>query len=182
MATDISMCSNALLLIGHDTISAFTDPGAGAKVASNLYTTTYENLLTLHRWRFASAKSSLSKLTATPLNEWTNAFSLPSGYLTAIKVYPNTDFEIYENKLYANTATIELDYIFKPDESRLPAYFVKLMEFHLATQFSIPVTDNSTKAEEYRNMYEDQLRRSKFVDSQARPNDAIVSSPFTEVR
>jgi len=56
------------------------------------------------------------------------------------------------------------------------------MEFHLATQFSIPVTDNSTKAEEYRTMYEDQLRRSKFVDSQARPNDAIVSSPFTEVR
>lgn len=182
MATDISMSSNALLLIGHGTIASFTEGGAGAEVASNLYTTTFENLLTLHRWRFATAKRDLNRLTSTPLNEWSYAFTLPSDYLIAIKVYPDVDYEIYENKLYANVTTVALDYIFKPDESRLPPYFVKLMEFHLAAQFAIPVTDNSTKAEEYRKMYEDQLRRAKFIDSQARPNAPIVDSPFIEVR
>ena len=182
MATDISMCSNALLLIGHSTISSFTDPGAGPEVAANLYDTTYENLLTQHRWRFATAKRQLSQLTSSPLNEWQYAYTLPADYLTGFRVYPSTDYEIYENKLYSNENEIAIDYIFKPDESRLPAYFVKLMEFHLAAQFAIPVTDNTAKAEEYRRMYEDQLRRAKFIDSQARPSDGFVDSPFLEVR
>lgn len=182
MATDISMCSNALLLIGHGTISSFTEGGAGAEVASNLYETTYENALTLHRWRFASGKAQLSQLVAAPLNEWTYAYQLPADYLAGIKVYPNTDFEIYEDKLYSNSNEVALDYVFKPDESKLPPYFVKLMEFHLAAQFAIPVTDNSTKSETYERKFMEQLKRAKFVDSQSRPNDPITSSPFTDVR
>ena len=182
MATDISMCSNALLLIGHSTISSFTDPGSGPVVASNLYETTYENMLTLHRWRFATSKAALSRLTATPLNEWDYAFTLPSDYLMMVRVYPDADYELYENKLFSNQQEVEIDYVFKPDESRLPPYFVKLMEFHLAAQFAIPITDNSTKAEEFRKMFEDQLRRAKYIDSQSRPGDAIVDSPFLESR
>ena len=182
MATDISMCSNALLLIGHGTIASFTEGGAGAEVASNLYTTTYENTLTLHRWRFASAKADLGQLTATPLNEWTYAYQLPSGYLTAIKLYPDSEYELYEDKLYANASTLAMDYLFKPDESKLPPYFVKLMEFGLAAQFAIPVTSNRSFSEIYGAFFEQQLRRAKFIDSQARPPSEIVDSPFTEIR
>ena len=182
MATSISMCSNALLLIGHGTISSFTEGSSGSKVASNLYGTTYENLLTLSRWRFAIAKRDLGRLTATPLNEWTYAFQLPSDYLVAIKVYPQSDYEIYEDKLYSNLTEVALDFVFKPDESRLPPWFVKMMEFALAAQFAIPITDNSAKAEAYRSQYEEQYKKARFIDAQARPNDTIVHSPFTEVR
>jgi hypothetical protein len=182
MATDISLCSNALLMIGHGTISSFTEGGAGATVAANLYTSSYESCLTMHRWRFASAKSQLSQLTAKPLNEWTYAYSLPSGYLLGIKVYPDVDYEIYEDKLYANASSVAFDYIFKPDESRLPAYFVKMMEYNLAAQFAIPVTSNKSTGELYMAMYESQLRRSKFLDSQSRPPSSITDSPFTEIR
>lgn len=182
MATDISICSNALLLIGHGTISSFTEGTAGATVASNLYPTTYESCLTMHRWRFASAKSQLSRFTATPLNEWTYAYSLPSGYLLGIKVYPDVDYEIYENKLYANANEVALDYVFKPSESRLPPYFVKMLEYLLAAQFSVPVTSNKSTGELYAAMYEAQLRRSKYLDSQSRPQASVVDSPFTEIR
>ena len=166
--TDVSICSNALLLIGHGTIASFTEGGAGAEVASNLYPTTYENILSLHRWRFASAKAQLSQLVADPLNEWTHAYQLPSGYLVAIKTYPDSDFEIYEDKLYS--------------EARLPAYFIKTLEFALAAQFAIPVTSNKSTGELYLSMYRDQLRKARYMDSQARPPSAIVDSPFTEVR
>jgi len=182
MATSISMCSNALLLIGHGTISSFTEGSAGSRVASNLYDTTYENLLTLSRWRFATAKRDLGRLVDTPLNEWTYAYQLPADYLVAIKVYPQSDYEIYEDKLYSNLTEVALDFVFKPDESMLPPWFVKTMEYALASQFAIPITDNSTKAEEYRVQYEAQYKKARFVDAQARPNDAIVHSPFTEVR
>ena len=182
MATNIQICSNALIMVGHGPIASFTDGGAGANTAAALYLTTYESLLSQHRWRFASAKATLNKLTATPQNEWSSAFQLPSNYIVAIGVHPRVDYEIYEDKLYSNVNSIDIDYIFKPDESKLPSYFQRLLEFSLAAIFAIPVTDNSTKAEEYRKMANDQLRKSRFTDSQARPSNAIVDSPLIEAR
>tara|TARA_Y100001963_G_C6535474_1_gene333086 strand:+ start:43 stop:594 length:552 start_codon:yes stop_codon:yes gene_type:complete len=182
MATDISMCSNALLMIGHGTISSFTEGGSGAEVASNLYQSTFESLLTTHRWRFASAKSQLSQLTDTPLNDYDYAYSLPSGYLAGIKAYPAVDYEIYEKLVYTNSNTIALDYIFKPTESSLPPYFVKTLEYDLASQFAIPVTGNRSLAEIYTIKFENQLKRAKNIDSQSRPQVGIVDAPFIEVR
>jgi hypothetical protein len=182
MATKISMCSNALLLIGHGTISSFTEGGAGALVASNLYDSSYENLLTLHRWRFASGKVSLSRLTATPLNEWDYAFQLPANYMLINRVIPQSDYEIFEDKIYSNQQTLDLDYVYKPAESELPAYFVKLVEYYLASQFSVPVTDNSTKGQLYDGMYQNQLRQAKFADASSRPPDAIASTPLWAAR
>jgi len=182
MATDIEICSNALNMVGHSSIASFTEGGAGAGIAKALYETTYKNLLSLHRWRFASAKETLGRLTATPINDWTYAFQLPSKYIMAIKIYPNVDYEIYEDKLYSDASALDLDYIFQTDEAALPGYFQRLIEFNLASLFSISVTDSSTKAEEYRRMFEDQLKRAKFIDSNARPADAIVSSPFIDAR
>ncbi len=182
MATDIEICSNALIMIGHGAIASFTDGGAGANTAAALYETTYESLLSQHRWRFAAAKITLSRVTSSPLNEWTYAYQLPANYIAGFGIHPRVDYEIYEDKLLSNMDTIDLDYIFKPDESKIPAHFQRLLEFSLASIFAIPVTDNSSKAAEYRKMYEDQLRRAKYIDSQARPSDAIIDSPLVDAR
>jgi len=182
MATSIEICSNALNLIGHGSIASFTEGGAGANIAAALYETTYKDLLSQHRWRFASAKATLSRLVATPANKWSYAFQLPADYIVAIYVYPNTDYEIYEDKLYSNMDALDLDYIFKPDESKMPAYFQRVLEFNLAAVFAVAITDNPSKSEEYRRMYDTQLRRARFTDAQARPPRAIVDSPFIDVR
>lgn len=182
MATSISICSNALLLIGHGTISSFTEGGSGAEVASNLYESSYENVLTMHRWRFASGKAALSRLTATPLNDFDYAFQLPANNLLVNRVFPDSDYEIFEDKIFSDQLTLEIDYVFKPDESKLPAYFVKLMEFHLASQFAVPVTDNSTKGKLYDDMFHSQLRRAKFADASSRPPDAIHDNQLMAAR
>ena len=72
--TSIDLASNALLLIGEETISSFTDDSTAALVAANLYELTFESLLTLHPWRFASTQVTLSRLTATPVSEWSYAY------------------------------------------------------------------------------------------------------------
>lgn len=182
MATDISMCSNALLLIGHGTINSFSDAGAGATAAANLYDTVYEDAITSYPWRFAIGKVSLSKLVATPLNEWTNAFQLPGDLLLTYRTYPRSDFEIYESKLYSDQDTIEIDYWFKPAETTLPPYFVKYMQYLLAAEFAISVTDNRTLAEVYDAKAQQQALIAQNRDSQGRTNNAIESAPFLEVR
>ena len=176
------MSSNALLRIGHNEINSFSDAGAGAKIASNIYNIIYENELTIHPWRFAIGKVALSQLVAAPLNEWERAYQLPGDLLTVIQVYPRTEFELYEDKLYANVDTVEIDYLFKPTETTLPPYFVKLMELRLASEFAVSVTHNRTLAETYKIMADEQFLLATNTDSRQRPNVAISSSPFTEVR
>ena len=182
MATSIEICSNALNLIGHGSIASFTDGGAGANIADALYETTYEDLLSQHRWRFASAKVTLAQLTATPVNTWDYAYQLPADYIIATTVYPNMDYEIYEDKLHTNSQTVDLDYVYKAPEAEMPAYFQRILEYLLASVFAIAITDNSNKAEEYRRMFDYNLRRARFTDSQSRPTKAIVDSPFIEAR
>ena len=171
--TSIDLASNALLLIGEETISSFTDDSTAALIAANLYELTYESLLTLHPWRFASTKSTLSRLTALPVNEWTYAYQLPTDFLVAQHIDDaNASYQIYGDKLFTNNTSVVLDYTFKPDESFLPAYFAELLEYRLAAVFAIPITESTTKGDYYSTLGERQLAKAKTIDSQMTPSSA----------
>lgn len=178
MASDVSMCSNAMLLIGHSAISALSE----SEHAEAFYLTTYEDLLTQHRWNFATTKVALSRLAAAPLNEYNYKYQLPVGFLLLDRTYPATNYKIFKDELHSNMTEVEIDYRFRVAEGFLPPYFVTLMEYNLAMKFAVPVTESEKKADTYRKMYNDQLRRAKFLDSQSAPVDDNQDQPFVQVR
>lgn len=169
--TAIDIASNALLLIGENTISSFTEDSTAALIASNLYQPALESVLTLHPWRFASNKAVLSRLTSTPINQWKYGYQLPTDFLVAQHVdHGNDNFQIYADKLYSNETSMILDYTYKPDEAFFPAYFTELLSLRLAAVFAIPITESSTKGDYYAALAEKQLSRAKTVDSQSTPS------------
>jgi len=179
MASDVSICSNALLLIGHSKISALSEN----EHAEAFYPTSYKSLLSKHRWHFATRKSvPLSRLTAAPQNEFDYAFQLPTDMLVLDRTYPSTNYKIFGDKLYSNNPTVEIDYRYQVAESDLPPYVVTVMEFLMASKFAIPVTANKTTAAEYREAYKDELRTAKFLDAQQAPADPISDNPLIDVR
>ncbi len=181
MATSaVNLASNALVLIGDSPISALTE----SIPANALYEQSYLSLLSIHRWRFATKKAQLARLVAAPQNEYSYQYQLPADLVYLIRPVGNNsqDYEVYEDKLYSNDATMYVDYIFRVDKSALPAYFVKVVEFFLAAQFAIPVTGNSTRFKEYSGLYEMQLKRAKYADSSQRPNDGFLHNPYGDVR
>jgi hypothetical protein len=178
----IQISSNALILLGHPPIASFDEPGAGPQAATNLYEQSYLNMLTIHRWRFATKKAQLSRLSEAPLNGYTYQFQLPSDLLYLIRKDIGTTYEIFGDKLHSNNATEEIDYLYRVNEDNLPPYFIKAFEFFMASQLAIPVVGNSTRADYYAGMYEMQLKRAKFADSTQRPQDSFSSSPYTQVR
>ena len=179
--SSISLASNALLLLGHETIASFDEGTAGATLAANLYETSYLSTLTIHRWRFATKKAQLARLVETPINEYNYAFQLPSDMLYLIKADVN-DYEIYENKLYCNSQDVYIDYIFRVNEDNLPPYFAKMFEFFLAAQFALSLTGDMEKGNYFSRMYLNELKRAKFADSTQRPQDSFSHSPYLEVR
>jgi hypothetical protein len=181
MASKIEISSNAMILIGASPISSFTE-GTEGLVANALYETTYTALLSSFRWRFASKQALLSRLVATPLNSYQYQYQLPTDLLVIIKTEYLDRYEIFGDKLYSDSPSLEIDYIYRVDETLLPAYFVKTLEFSLAAQFAIPITNNSQRAAVWSNAYETQLRMAKNTDSTQRPSSAIVDSPLTGIQ
>lgn len=182
LTSSISLSSNALILLGGNSISSFDDGSSEATIAANLYETTYLGLLTEHRWRFATKKASLAKLAAAPSNGYANAFQIPSDCIYFIKTEVAQDYEIYGTELHSNHNTVEADYIYRVDEDKLPPYFSSMIEFFLASKFAVPLTGDLNKADFYLKAYNNQLKKAKHADSTQRPVDTFRHNPYVDVR
>lgn len=79
--TDISICSNALLKIGAESITSFLDGTAEAEVAANLYPMIRDGLLASYPWSFAVGQKSLPRLAGVPLADYSYAYRLPNDFL-----------------------------------------------------------------------------------------------------
>jgi hypothetical protein len=179
----INLISKALILLGETPLQSLSDNRYGATVGANLFEVIYENELQSNRWRFATTKDSLSRLVAEPLNEWTYAYQLPmNDMLLPIGVYPKVPYEIYGTHLYTDAESVELDYMFKPDVSRCPAYFALLMTYALARDMVKPLTESDSGVRVMEAKYQMQRARAMYADAQGRPAKTIISSPFVEVR
>ena len=181
-SSDVSLASNALLLLGHRAIASFTESDSGAEVASNLFEHSYRAVLSSHRWRFATKQARLSRLTASPQSVYSYQFQLPSDMVYLIRAIGVENYEIYEEKLYSNSNDVSIEYIYDIDSSYLPSYYAKMFEFYLASQFAIPITGDIDKASYYAREYEKALVKAKFTDSSQRPNDAFSYNPYVDVR
>lgn len=180
--TKIGLISNALVLLGETPLESLSDNRYGATVGANLFEVIYENELQSHNWRFATDKALLAQDVATPLNEWQYSYQLPATLLNVIGVYPPTNYEIYARKIFADASSVEIDYLFKPEVTALPAHFALLLTYALARDMVKPITESDQGVQVFEAKYIRQRDRALFADSQGRPNRAIVHSPFTQVR
>lgn len=181
LTSSISIASNALLLLGSQPISSFDDGTTQATIAANLYEGSYLSMLTSHRWRFATKQTKLARLTAKPSNGYTSAFQIPSDCIYVIKT-STVDYEVYGSLIHANAEELFLEYTYKVDESKLPPYFTKTLEFFLAEQFAVSLAGSIDKGLYFGKMYENQLKKAKFADSSQRPPDSIYDSPYITER
>jgi len=181
ITSSISMASNALLLLGHEPISSFTDGTSGATIAANLYENSYLAILTSHRWRFATKTQELARLVETPLNGYNYAYQLPSDLLY-LQTVDSRIYNVYESKLYSNEIKVIADYTYRVDEDKLPSYFAKMMEFYLASQFALSLTGDMAKGDYFSKFYLHEIKRAKYADSTQQPQNLFVDNPYVEVR
>ena len=177
----VRLVSNALLLLGGQTISSFDDNSTGAVLGENLFDTTYKAMLQNHRWGFAKKTKALSRLSDTPNGDYQYAFLLPSDFLYLAKG-SSYKFDLVGDTIQTNDKEFELEYIASVSEDRLPEYFAKALEFNLASLFAIPLTGDIDKSNYYSKVFIDQLRKAKAADSTMYPEVSIQDTPYLNVR
>jgi hypothetical protein len=158
--TDVTICSDALVLLGAAAITSLTDGSDTADACNRLYPDLKNHLLTVYPWSWSLKKVQLSKDSTDPVNEWDNAFNFPADLIgSPIAVFDSSasgtrprryGWEIYGTQLFTNLDTIYIDYQATVTEANMPAYFVRFLRVALASEIAITVTDQATKADYFR--------------------------------
>ena len=182
------ICSKSLVLVGANTITSFTESTTESKVASQLYESTLENMLTRTRWRFATGQAQLSRNASAPTARWDAKYALPSGTMIVHTVTVGDNpisYDRYADDIYCNassTDTVVADYTFQPSEANFPPYFKQALVFELASLFAGAIARNDSLSTLYQNRAIAQLAIGKAQDAQAQTARRVNVNRFRNRR
>ena len=184
---DVALCSRALIRIGAQPITSFTDGTAESEIAGALYTTTRDALLSAYPWTFATGQVALTQLSSDPIADYDFAFQLPTDYLRAISAGTSSrgrgeSYRITRGALHTNASAITLTYIFRPDESEFPPFFDHALIARLSAEFAIPVTESTSRAEAHFRIADQEFERARQIDAQQDTPNKIESFSLIDAR
>lgn len=169
-ATDVSICSNALLMLGAQPINDLTENSDRARLASNLYPTIRNAVVRGFPWNCCITRVVLSPDALAPAFDWTYQFSLPGDFVRALAVGEagvETDFRIEGRKLLSDDNPCYLRYIFRNDN---PATWddglVHVVTATMAAAMAYGITQSASLSDSKFREAELILRRAKAADGQ----------------
>lgn len=198
--TKLSICSDALIMLGAAPLSSFGDGTDEAQVADRLYDDVRDTLLMQYPYSWTMRKKKLARLADPPINEWRYKYQLPGDMLgnpkavfdiDAVGARPVRDFELYSSGVYTNLENVWIDYQYLPEPAEFPPYFVRLLKTALAAEFAEPITDQITKADYFHgkaygapseNMRGGLVRVSINIDGADQPPQSIQEFPISDIR
>ena len=185
--SDVALCARALIRIGAAPITSFDDGTAESEIAGALFGPIRDALLSAYAWSFASGQVALSQLETAPLADYGFAFGLPDDYLRAISAGTGRkgrglNYRIARGALHTNASAVVLTYVFRPEEEEFPPYFDQALIARLSAEFTIPVTENTSRAEAHFRIAEQEFERARQIDAQQDSPNRIENFSLIDVR
>tara|TARA_Y100000004_G_scaffold172571_1_gene209530 strand:+ start:704 stop:1312 length:609 start_codon:yes stop_codon:yes gene_type:complete len=189
--TKIDIASRALIMIGSNPISSFTDDTTEALVTNNIYEEIIESTLCRARWRFATEQQQLSLLANAPTGRYEYAYQIPTSpqCLQIISITENDiniQYARYGDKIFVDghgsQSKLIMDYIFRQDESEFPPYFRLAVEYKLASVFAGAIARDSAMVREFDNLAERQILIARNTDSAETTTKKLATDRFINER
>ena len=171
----INICSAALIKLGARSISSFEEGTVEAEFSSKMYPMVRDALLSSYPWSFAVCQTKLNRLSLEPVADYKYSYALPNDFLRVISAGNGSkgagiEYRIMERRIHTNSDGVILTYIFRPEEENFPPFFYEALVSRLAAELCLPLTENTSAAQEL-------LRRAENVISSARLIDAQQATP-----
>lgn len=177
MATDVSIASNALLMLGKGPISSFSEAGDGATITSNLYAQLRDQLLRGYTWNCAKKRVTLTPDLAAPDFDYTYQYSLPSDWCRNIQVGlkdDSIDFEVMGTKILANDNPLYLVYGFQNTvEATWDDMLVMAMTLEMKAAIAYAITKSASVRDQALLERDNYLKQCRRVDSQDEPSQQL---------
>ena len=142
--TDIEVAQRAMVLVGMEPLSSFTEATDEALVMNTSYEDIVEDCLAQNNWNFATGQIQLSRLADAPVDRWDAAYAMPTEP-AVIQVQTVTiedavqQYDIYEKYIYLNASEndrVVLNYIFRVDTQYWPPAFTLWVIYRLAVSYT----------------------------------------------
>ena len=191
MATEVSICSNALRRLGDDPITSLTDDTERARLCNAFYVPARDLVLRSHPWNFAVTRATLAQLSDTPAYEYSYQYALPNDpYCLRVLEMQYKDYifkiEHYASQgrvLLTNESTAKILYIARiTDTAQFDSMFVDVLTAKLAVDLAYPVTNSVKLQEQMQRLFQQKLSEARSVDGQEGFIDDLVSDTFTDFR
>lgn len=185
VVTDLQLCNAALVKLGATPIASFEDADAAASIAQTLYPMVSDAVLTSHPWSFTLKRSALTTLAEGPAADFKRRFALPDDFLRALYIDnrgASPRYAIVGDELQSDADRVVLTYQFRPEEASFPPFFRTALTAKLASEFCIPLTENSSRAEALDRLAERELERAWVIDRSQDTPPLIADDTLTRVR
>ena len=147
MATDVSICSNALRRLGDSPITSLTDDTERARLCNSFFTDARDTVLRTHPWNFSITRASLAQLSEAPAYGFSYMYALPTNpyCLRVLEMeYPDYIFKIENDAtngrvLLTDESTANILYIAQITNTTLfDSMFVETLTSKLAVDLAYP--------------------------------------------
>lgn len=186
MASKVSICSNALLMLGAQTINSLTEGTDRALLAANLYDSTRDDVLRSHPWNCAVKRVILPPEAAAPAFGYSASFLLPADWLRTLQVGEDgyeLDYKTEGGRILADTNALPLRYVFRNDqESTWDAMLVKAMELRMAAEMAYAITSSASMADMHHNKLQQHMKQARAVDGMDDPPQELGDYPLLQSR
>lgn len=186
MASSVSICSNALQMLGAKPINSFEDRTDQARLCANLYASVRDDVLRAHPWNCATKRVILAPLAEAPAFDFLAQFSLPGDWLRTIQVGRKSEALPYRTegrRLLANVTALPLVYCYRNEvEDTWDANLIHVVELAMAAKMAYAVTSSSSMRDSMRDEYARELKVAKAVDGQDDPPEEFDGGTFLESR
>lgn len=177
MATSVSICSNALLMLGAQTINSLSETSDRAQLCANIYPQARDNVLRSHFWNCAIKRISIAPDADAPAYDYANQFTLPNDWLRTVSVGQygrEADYKTEGRKILCDESPLLLRYVFRnTDERTWDAGLVDVMTLAVAADIAYATTGSASMAQLMQQNFAQALRQAKAIDGQDDPPEVL---------
>lgn len=186
MTTDVSIASNAYVMLGGDPFSSFSEPKPHVRSFANVYASVRDDVLRMHTWNCATDRVVLAPLATGPVFDFTQQFALPGDWLRTIQVGYKSEpieYRMERQRILADVTALPLVYLFRNDvEDTWTTNLIHVMELALAAKLAYAVTSSTSVRDSFRDEFARELKVAKAIDGQDDPPEEFGSGTFLESR
>jgi hypothetical protein len=184
MTSKVTICSNALLMLGDKPINSFDEQSDRATLAANLYPSVRDFILRSHPWKCATTRVVLSPDATAPSFDYSYRFQLPGDCLRVLSVgtlkCPD-DYEQEGQYLLMDVSACYLRYIYRNDvEETWDPMLVQAMTESMRRVFAYGVTASTSLEQLLLGVAADVLKQARAADGQVNPPEEFGSESLYE--
>jgi hypothetical protein len=189
MTSQVDIANRALITIGADRITSFSDDTLEAKIVNQAYDGVKKFILKSYPWNCAIKRATCALLTDTPVSEFDYKFRLPNDCLRVLKAYPVGKGSAYNwsvegRDILSDQATLSVKYVSSDiSEDLIDAHVVSVIVYRLAMEIAYSISASNTSLANIEAMYNSTLDEARTTDALESTSRQLTSeSRFTALR